>query len=224
MKRLLFSTALLLGLAAAPTLGQAAEKAIATADVNLRAGPSTSYPAVDIVGGGERVRVFGCLQTRSWCDVAFRGARGWMSSNYLAYLGQDRRYQGTRAVEIIAAPVITFEVGGYWDDHYRDRSFYRDRDRWQRRGGEGWAGRDRDDRWSDRDGRYERGDDRFGRRGDWRDDRGRDRRDARRYEERFEPRDSRRFEGGWDRYNDRPAYRDRPVSRPEPVVPLYRVN
>jgi len=29
--------------------------------------------------------------------------------------------------------VITFSFGKYWDDHYRGRPFYRDRDRWERR-------------------------------------------------------------------------------------------
>lgn len=149
---------------AGPTM---AASAIATTDVNLRAGPSTSYPVVDVVRGGDDVRVFGCLNTRSWCDVGFDGQRGWMSSNYLATTVERRRYRGPEVVGRIGAPTIGFSIGGYWGDHYRSRSFYRDRDRYDRR--------DRADR---REFRQERRDVREQRR-DVRDAR-RDLRDARR--------------------------------------------
>jgi uncharacterized protein YraI len=116
-----------------PGVASAASTAVATTDVNLRAGPSTSYPAVDVVVGGDGVRVYGCLSNRSWCDVRYAGQRGWMSSNYLAFVDSGRRYTGTRAINALRAPVISFSFGNYWDDHYRGRSFYRDRDRWDRR-------------------------------------------------------------------------------------------
>jgi len=110
-----------------------AASAVATTNVNLRAGPSTAYPAVNVVGAGEGVRVHGCLNSRSWCDVSYGRQRGWMSSNYLAFIDRGRRYTGTHAVTALRAPVITFSFGKYWDDHYRGRPFCRDRDRWERR-------------------------------------------------------------------------------------------
>lgn len=118
---------------AVPGAALAAVTAIATSDVNLRAGPSTQYPAVDVVQGGDDVRVFGCLSDRSWCDVAYAGQRGWMSSRYLAYLRGGQRYVGPQFVTTVGAPVISFTFGSYWDNHYRGRSFYRDRARWDRR-------------------------------------------------------------------------------------------
>ena len=139
--------------------------AIATTNVNLRAGPSTQYPAVDVVRSGEDVRVFGCLETRSWCDVGFRGFRGWMSSNYIAVVDVGRRYTGPEVVGRIGAPIVGYSFGRYWDDNYRDRSFYRDRGNWDR-----WDGRRayRDRHW-DRRPDWDRGDRRGGR---WdRDDR-----------------------------------------------------
>jgi uncharacterized protein YraI len=189
----------LLAAVSLPGIAAAASTAIATTNVNLRAGPSTAYPAVNVVGAGEDVRVFGCLSNRSWCDVAYAGQRGWMSSNYLAYVERGRRYTGPRVVSYIGAPTVAFSVGSYWDNHYRGRSFYRDRARWERHGG--WDRHDRD-RWEDRR------DDRRGRDRDrdrWEDrrdndevrgrDRDRDRRDWRPREEarRDSPRnDSRR--------------------------------
>ncbi len=91
MKRTLGAFALVAAIAA-PGLAQAAANAIATADVNLRAGPSTGYPVVDVVDGGNNVTVYGCLEDGSWCDVSYHGARGWISANYLAYLQGGQRY------------------------------------------------------------------------------------------------------------------------------------
>jgi uncharacterized protein YraI len=122
----------LLSTLAMPGVASAASSAIATSDVNLRAGPSISYPAVNVVGSGDGVRVYGCLSSRSWCDVAYAGQRGWMSSNYLAFVDNGRRYTGTRAITALRSPVVSFSFGNYWDTHYRGRSFYRDRDRWDR--------------------------------------------------------------------------------------------
>ena len=116
-----------------PGAAMAAATAIATTNVNLRAGPSTQYPAVNVVRSGDGVRVFGCLSNRSWCDVAYAGQRGWMSSNYLAYVRGGTRYVGPQVVTSIGVPVISFSFGNYWDNHYRGRSFYRDRARWDRR-------------------------------------------------------------------------------------------
>jgi len=121
---------LALGLAALLPGAASAATAIATTNVNLRAGPSTAYPPVNVVRGGEDVQVFGCLANRSWCDVDFYGQRGWMSSNYLAFVRGGQRYTGARSVEYIGAPVISYSFGRYWDDHYRGRDFYRDRRRW----------------------------------------------------------------------------------------------
>jgi uncharacterized protein YraI len=116
----------------APAAAMAASTAVATTNVNLRAGPSTQYPVVNVVGSGDDVRVYGCLSNRSWCDVGYAGQRGWMSSNYLAYVEAGRRYTGTTVVTRIGVPVIGFSFGSYWDNHYKGRSFYHDRNRWDR--------------------------------------------------------------------------------------------
>lgn len=199
----------LAGVLLAPASAMAAT-AIATGNVNLRAGPSTAYPAVNVVPSGNSVEVFGCLSNRSWCDVDYYGQRGWMSSNYLAYVRGGRRYTGSQVIGYIGAPTVTYSFGNYWDRHYRGRDFYRDRQRWDgiygprifdrgpppRRGE--WRD-DRRDRWEDR---RERAEDRRERRerAEDRRDRWDDRRDARE-DRRGDDRDPRwrrtdeRFEG-----------------------------
>ena len=183
MKKTLLAAAALASAVAIPAgAAHASEKAVATTNVNLRAGPSTDYPVVDVLVAGEGLRVFGCLQTRSWCDVRFRGQRGWISANYIALTGGN--YSGRHDFDPYSAPVITFSVDNYWGDHYRSRNFYRDRDRFRgHRGPDRDRGdrRDRDHRGPDRD-RGDRGHDRgpdFGDRGHDRGpdfgDRGRDR-------------------------------------------------
>lgn len=167
-KKIIAAAALMGALGLAGTAA-AATGAIATTDVNLRAGPSTSYPAVDVVGSGDTVRVHGCLSNRSWCDVSYRGIRGWMSSNYLAYLRGGRRYTGPEVVGILGAPTIGFAIGSYWDNYYRGRPFYSHRDRYVRyyHGGRDY---DRDDfRRDRRDYRHDRRDYRHDRRDDRRD-------------------------------------------------------
>ena len=83
-RRLKLTTLILAGAMLVPGIASAAT-AFATGNVNLPAGPSTAYPAVNVVPAGDDVRVFGCLSNRSWCDVDYYGQRGWMSSNYLAF-------------------------------------------------------------------------------------------------------------------------------------------
>ncbi len=139
-----------LGLLAVPGIAMAGQQAYATSNVNVRAGPGVDYPVVDIARAGEQVYVYGCLSQRAWCDVDFDGLRGWMSSNYLAFSERGRRYVGPDAMYRMGTPTITFQFGDYWDRHYRSRSFYRDRGRWERP-----RDRDRWERPRDRD-RWER--------------------------------------------------------------------
>lgn len=83
---------LLLGLVAALLLvsGQAyAWAARATADVNMRTGPSTRYRVIVVVPRGAYVDVRHC---NGWCLVDYRGYRGYVSGRYLS----TRRYRERR--------------------------------------------------------------------------------------------------------------------------------
>lgn len=168
MKNLFVKIAAVSLLMLAPSIAQAAE-GYSTANVNMRAGPSTRYPAVAVIPAGSSVEIRGCLSDLNWCDVEFYGGRGWVSGQYVQALYQQRRiYVGPQYYRPLGIPVICFSVDNYWDRYYRNRDFYRERDRWSRGPDYYYRDRERDrDRDRDRDNRDRNNRDRDR---DWRDD------------------------------------------------------
>ncbi len=156
---------LVLGLAAAvsglvfvPNLATALT-AVTTGSTELRAGPAYDFPVVDQIPADVRVDVHGCVRGYRWCDVSWRDARGWVPGEELAYLYQDRRVTIVEYGPRIGLPVIAFSFDGYWDRHYRRRSWYNERVRWR----SVWRERERGERTSGdrvRDRREDRADDR----------------------------------------------------------------
>jgi uncharacterized protein YraI len=101
-----------------------------TGNANLRAGPDSSYPSVAMLASGTEVAIEGCVDGWSWCDVASGDERGWISGNFL-----QEEYQGQRVLVPsygvqIGIPIVSFTFGSYWDDHYRNRSWYSSREHW----------------------------------------------------------------------------------------------
>ncbi|MBX4998564.1 SH3 domain-containing protein [Rhizobium lentis] len=217
MRNLIVKIAAAALLVLGPAVAQAAE-GYSTANVNMRAGPSTRYPAVAVIPAGSSVEIRGCLSNVNWCDVEFYGGRGWVSGQYVqAVYGQRRVYVGPEYYRPLGIPLVTFSVGNYWDRYYRHRDFYRERDRWSRGPDYYYRNRDRDYYYRDRDRDYRDRDYRAReyreRNRDWRDD---DRREEVRRPERRETdtnfRDLPQFRGGKaDTYN-------RPDPRASPFV------
>lgn len=195
-KFLIAAAASLAALFALPSIASAATGYVTT-DLNVRAGPSTAYPVVSVFGGGSRVDVIGCTSGPGWCDVQAGGIRGWVSASYLDLSWNNRRVRAPSYVTRVGVPTITFSIGSYWDNHYRHRSFYRDRDRYDHH----WGGHRREIR---RERREYRDDIRDARR-EWRQERREVRRERRedRREWRQERREDRR-EMRRDRRNDGP--------------------
>ncbi len=132
MKTRLMKIAAAAALLLAPAIAEAGD-GFATANVNMRAGPSTQYPAVTVIPAGESVEIHGCLADVPWCDVEFYGGRGWVAGRYVQALYQERRvYVGPEYYRPLGIPTVVFSVGNYWDRYYRNRDFYRERDRWRR--------------------------------------------------------------------------------------------
>jgi uncharacterized protein YraI len=101
-----------------------------TGNVNLRAGPDSSYPSVARLPEGAEVAIEGCVDGWSWCDVAAGNNRGWVAGNFL-----QEEYQGQRVLipeygVRIGIPVVSFVFGTYWDNNYRNRSWYGNREHW----------------------------------------------------------------------------------------------
>lgn len=200
----------LIGLTAAAT----AAPGFATGNVNLRAGPGTGYPQVVVVPNAAPVEIFGCLQGYGWCDVGFNGVRGWVSSGYLQYSSGGRRVPFARYYGQAGVPVVGFEFGNYWGEHYRDRPWFTDRDRWggPPRGRGYGPGRDYDRA-------YERGRDREFDRGP---DRGFDRGPERGFDRGPDRGPERGFDRGADRGFDRGPERDRFDHAPDHFPPPGR--
>lgn len=99
----------------------AAPPSVATANVNMRAGPGTAYPVVAVVPQGAPVQTFGCLANGSWCDVGYASARGWVSAGYLTMVVAGRTVVISPRVSV---PVVTF-TPAYWNVHYTSYSWYR---------------------------------------------------------------------------------------------------
>lgn len=128
MKRILSITALSFSMVAFAS-AMAADGYV-TGQVNMRAGPDTSYPSVTVLGTGTEVSIQGCVDGWSWCDVITGGNRGWVAGSYL-----QENYQGQRVLVPaygvqIGIPIITFVFGTYWDDYYRNRPWYSQREHW----------------------------------------------------------------------------------------------
>lgn len=147
--------ALAVGLAV-PGVASAAFDAVVTTNLNLRGGPSASYERYATIPAGDEVTVYGCLTGYNWCDVDWYGNRGWVSGNYLAYLGSDYYRRPIASIGVtIGVPVVRFDRDVYFRRYYGGRPpVYREVRREYRRD---FRDERRRDRW---DVREERRDDR----------------------------------------------------------------
>lgn len=133
LTRLVLASVSLVSLSlAVPALAHAADGYV-TGNVNLRAGPDPSYPLIDRIPAGTEVDVQGCTDGWEWCDVIVFGNRGWVAGNYIEYEYQDQPVLLPQYGSQIGIPIINFTIGFYWDNYYRGRPFYRDRDQWYHR-------------------------------------------------------------------------------------------
>ncbi|MGV8856479.1 MAG: SH3 domain-containing protein [Devosia sp.] len=82
-----------------------AAQAVATTNVNVRSGPSSSYRAVDTLRRNEVVNVTTCRG--GWCYVEKAGPDGWVSANYL---DSGRQYAAPRPYAA-PKPSVSFSFG-----------------------------------------------------------------------------------------------------------------
>ena len=132
--------ALLLSAAALPTLAHAQQEAFTGTYVNLRAGPARDFPVVASIGPNVEITVVGCVGDYRWCDVIAGPIRGWAYAGSIVY-----PYQGSRVALLgygaaIGIGILVLDLGGYWDEHYRGRPWYGQRERWVERPHGNWQG------------------------------------------------------------------------------------
>ena len=117
---------------AVPALAQAADGFV-TGNLNLRAGPDSSYPLITTVPAGTAVNIQGCTAGWEWCDVITMGTRGWVAGTYIQYQYQNQPVIVKEYGANIGIPIVSFVIGTYWSNYYSNRPFYRQRNDWYRR-------------------------------------------------------------------------------------------
>ena len=118
------------GIALVAAAGAQAAAGFVPREANINAGPGANYPLVTSVPHGAPVQIYGCVEAYRWCDVMWKDQRGWVAGTSLQYENAGRRvglYDGSVTVDV---PIITYDAPHYWDEYYRERPFYHDRDRY----------------------------------------------------------------------------------------------
>lgn len=107
-------------------------QAVINSSANVRAGPAADYPVVAQAGSGMPVTVYGCLSDYSWCDIGLPGTRGWIYAALLSYPYQGNPVPVLNYGTMIGLPIVTFSIGAYWGNYYRNRPWYHDQRYWHR--------------------------------------------------------------------------------------------
>lgn len=95
-----------------------------TANVNLRAGPSTSNPVVTTIPSGSPVEIVGCLSGWSWCDTVWAGFRGWVSGSYLNASWQGQVVPFVTYAPRLGVPVVVYNGPAYWRRYYAGKPWF----------------------------------------------------------------------------------------------------
>jgi len=107
--------------------------------VNLRAGPARDYPLVASLPPGVAITVQGCIAGYSWCDVIGpAGERGWIYAGKIVYPYTTGNVPVIQYGAVIGIPIVTFVIGSYWGDYYRQRPWYGNMNHWHDHRPPGW--------------------------------------------------------------------------------------
>lgn len=96
----------------------------------IRAGPDYDFPKVRSVSSGRVIQVFGCIQGYEWCDVEYRGSRGWFPGDNIAFDYDGRRAPLRWVAPLLGLMILDFAIDDYWHNHYYDRPWYERRTIW----------------------------------------------------------------------------------------------
>ena len=110
-----------------------ATEAYTTSTSWLRTGPDREFPVVERIPRGALVDVIGCTDGYDWCDIFYDGERGWFLGSRSQFVYEGRRGSLRELAPLLGLMILQFSFGDYWDNHYRERPWYNDRNRqiWQ---------------------------------------------------------------------------------------------
>lgn len=117
------------GLAAislSPAIAEAAN-GFTTSPTAQRAGPGIRYPVVAMIPGGASINIYGCVANANWCDVSWRGNRGWVNGGNIQVAWRGKRNPIISFYRQLGIPIITFGFDDYWNHYYRGKPFYKQR-------------------------------------------------------------------------------------------------
>lgn len=111
-----------------------ARPAYTSRQVVIWAGPGDNYPDVGFLPPRTPVHLYGCIRRpqQIWCDISGQGQRGFVLANSLSVLHNGNSIVVANAPSYINIPFISFDLGTYWGNHYRNRSFYGRRSHYER--------------------------------------------------------------------------------------------
>jgi uncharacterized protein YraI len=118
-----------MGLAAvalSPAIASAAD-GFTTSPTSQRAGPGVRYPIVAMIPGRVPITIHGCVASATWCDVSWRGSRGWVSGGNIQVAWHGRRNPIISFYRQLGIPIITFGFDDYWNRYYRSKPFFKQR-------------------------------------------------------------------------------------------------
>ena len=84
MRQLVLAIAAVVAVLFVATPASAVTTGFTTATVHMRSGPSVHHSIVTVIPRGRQVTVLECLRAPRWCQVVWRGYRGWVYSRYLS--------------------------------------------------------------------------------------------------------------------------------------------
>jgi len=83
--------------------------AVATTDLNVRAGPGTEFQVIGVIGGGQPVAIQGCVEGAKWCSIGLEGGVGWVYSDYLAADISGQQVIVTERPAEFEVPAVTYD-------------------------------------------------------------------------------------------------------------------
>lgn len=108
-----------------------AEEAYVAETGTLRAGPDYDFPEIRTIPRDRIIEVFGCTTDYEWCDVEYRGDRGWFPGDNMEFYYEGRRAPLPWVAPLIGLVILDFAIDDYWGRYYHGRPWFHERDHWR---------------------------------------------------------------------------------------------